>query len=90
MQVKEYLANPDAFASAAPVEEAAPAAAAAAVEEKEPEKEEESDDDMVCVPSVIPVCSRPRLTPTYRALDCSIRGFSGVPHRVSERIVVLY
>lgn len=45
-KVKEYLANPDAFASAAPAEEAAPAAAAAVVEEKEPEKEEESDDDM--------------------------------------------
>ncbi|KIK10170.1 hypothetical protein K443DRAFT_670797 [Laccaria amethystina LaAM-08-1] len=44
-KVKEYLANPDAFASAAPVEEAAPVAAAA-VEEKEPEKEEESDEDM--------------------------------------------
>lgn len=45
-KVKEYLANPDAFASAAPVEEAAPAAAAAKVEEKEEEKEEESDEDM--------------------------------------------
>jgi len=44
-KVKEYLANPDAFAVAAPVAEAAPAAAAAAVEEKEEEKEE-SDDDM--------------------------------------------
>lgn len=44
-KVKEYLANPDAFAVAAPAaSEAAPAAAA--VEEKEPEKEEESDDDM--------------------------------------------
>jgi large subunit ribosomal protein LP0 len=45
-KVKEYLANPDAFAVAtAPVAaEAAPAAAAAA-EEKEEEKEE-SDDDM--------------------------------------------
>jgi len=44
-KVKEYLANPEAFASAAPVAaEAAPAAAAAA-EEKEEEKEE-SDDDM--------------------------------------------
>lgn len=47
-KVKEYLANPEAFAVAAPVaaaaSEAAPAAAAA--EEKEPEKEEESDEDM--------------------------------------------
>lgn len=47
-QAKEYLANPEAFASAAPVAEAAaPAAAAAAKEEKPEEKEEESDDDMV-------------------------------------------
>jgi len=45
-QVKEYLANPDAFAVAAPVSDAAPAATAAPVEEKEEEKEE-SDDDMV-------------------------------------------
>jgi len=45
-KVKEYLANPDAFAAAAPVAEAAPAAAAAKEEEKEQEKEEESDDDM--------------------------------------------
>jgi len=44
-KVKEYLANPDAFAAAAPVAEAAPAAEAAKVEEKEEEKEE-SDDDM--------------------------------------------
>jgi len=44
-KVKEYLANPEAFASAAPVAEAAPAAEAAKVEEKEEEKEE-SDDDM--------------------------------------------
>jgi len=44
-KVKEYLANPEAFASAAPAaSEAAPAAAAKA-EEKEEEKEE-SDDDM--------------------------------------------
>lgn len=44
-KVKEYLANPEAFAvAAAPAETAAPAAAAAA-EEKEEEKEE-SDDDM--------------------------------------------
>jgi len=46
-KVKEYLANPDAFAAAAPVAEAAPVAAAAAKEEeKVEEKEEESDDDM--------------------------------------------
>ncbi|KAF8802451.1 putative 60S acidic ribosomal protein [Phlegmacium glaucopus] len=45
-KVKEYLANPDAFAAAAPVAEVAPVAAAAAEEEKVEEKEEESDDDM--------------------------------------------
>jgi len=45
-KVKEYLANPDAFAVAAPVAEAVPVAAAAQVEEKAAEKEEESDDDM--------------------------------------------
>jgi len=45
-KIKEYLANPDAFAVAAPVAASAAApAAAAAVEEKEEEKEE-SDDDM--------------------------------------------
>jgi len=44
-KVKEYLANPDAFAVAAPVAEAAPVAVAKE-EEKEVEKEEESDDDM--------------------------------------------
>jgi len=44
-KVKEYLANPEAFAVAAPVAAAAPAAAASKVEEKEEEKEE-SDDDM--------------------------------------------
>lgn len=45
-KVKEYLANPDAFAAAAaPVAEAAPVAAAQE-EAKEEEKEEESDDDM--------------------------------------------
>jgi len=44
-KVKEYLANPDAFAVAAPVAEAAPVAAAKE-EEKEEEEEEESDDDM--------------------------------------------
>ncbi|SJL07255.1 probable RPP0-acidic ribosomal protein L10.e [Armillaria ostoyae] len=45
-KVKEYLANPDAFAAAAAPAAAEAAPAAAAVEEKEPEKEEESDDDM--------------------------------------------
>jgi large subunit ribosomal protein LP0 len=45
-KVKEYLANPDAFAAAAPVAEAAPVAAAAKEEEKVEEKEDESDDDM--------------------------------------------
>jgi len=45
-KVKEYLANPDAFAVAAPAASGDAPAAAAAVEEKEPEKEEESDDDM--------------------------------------------
>jgi hypothetical protein len=45
-QAKEFLANPDAFAAAAPVAEAAPAAEAAKEEEKEEEKEE-SDEDMV-------------------------------------------
>jgi large subunit ribosomal protein LP0 len=46
-KVKEYLANPEAFAVAAPVaaEEAAPAAAAEAEEEKK-EEEEDEDDDM--------------------------------------------
>ncbi|KAJ7592947.1 ribosomal protein L10-domain-containing protein [Mycena floridula] len=45
-KVKEYLANPDAFAVAAPAASNDAPAAAATVEEKEPEKEEESDDDM--------------------------------------------
>ncbi|TFK40149.1 60S acidic ribosomal protein P0 [Crucibulum laeve] len=44
-KVKEYLANPEAFASAAPAAAAAPAAEAPKAEEKEEEKEE-SDDDM--------------------------------------------
>ncbi|KAI0058671.1 hypothetical protein BV25DRAFT_1217218 [Artomyces pyxidatus] len=44
-KAKEYLANPEAFAAAAPVAEAAVAEAAPAEEEKEEEKEE-SDDDM--------------------------------------------
>jgi len=45
-KIKEYLANPEAFAVAAPTASAAaPAAEAAKVEEKEVEKEE-SDDDM--------------------------------------------
>ena len=45
--MKEYLANPDAFAALAPVAEVAPVAAAPKEEEKAEEKEEESDDDMV-------------------------------------------
>jgi len=45
-KVKEYLANPDAFAALAPVAEVAPVAAAPKEEEKAEEKEEESDDDM--------------------------------------------
>jgi len=47
-KIKDILANPDAYAAAAPAAEAAPAAAAAVetkAEEKEEEKEE-SDDDM--------------------------------------------
>jgi len=45
-KVKEYLANPEAFAvAAAPVAEATPVAAAKE-EEKEEEKEDESDEDM--------------------------------------------
>jgi len=46
-KVKEYLANPDAFAVAAPAADAAPAAAAEASKPAEKEEEkEESDDDM--------------------------------------------
>lgn len=50
LQIKEYLANPEAFAVAA-----APAAAAEASSEAAPaaakeEEKEESDDDMVCFP----------------------------------------
>lgn len=44
-KAKEYLANPEAFAAAAPVAAAAAADAPAKAEEKEEEKEE-SDDDM--------------------------------------------
>jgi len=44
-KVKEYLANPEAFAVAAPTASSAAPAAAAKVEEKEEDKEE-SDDDM--------------------------------------------
>jgi large subunit ribosomal protein LP0 len=44
-KAKEYLANPEAFASAAPVAAAAADDAPAKAEEKEEEKEE-SDDDM--------------------------------------------
>lgn len=46
--MKEYLANPEAFASAAPAASDAPAAAAeAAPEAAKEEEKEESDDDMV-------------------------------------------
>ncbi|KAF8194713.1 60S acidic ribosomal protein P0 [Pholiota molesta] len=45
-KIKEYLANPDAFAVAAPVAEAAAAPAAAAPAEEKEEEKEESDDDM--------------------------------------------
>jgi len=45
-KAKEYLANPEAFAAAAPVAAAAADAAPAAAEEAKEEKEEESDDDM--------------------------------------------
>jgi large subunit ribosomal protein LP0 len=44
-KIKEYLANPEAFAVAAPAAEAAPAADAPKAEEKV-EEAEESDDDM--------------------------------------------
>ena len=51
LQVKEMLANPEAFAAAAaaaaPAASSAPAAAAADEPAKK-EEEEESDDDMVC------------------------------------------
>lgn len=53
-KVKAYLADPSAFASAAPAAETAAAPAAAAGEskkaEKEPEPEEESDEDMGACP----------------------------------------
>ncbi|KZW03693.1 hypothetical protein EXIGLDRAFT_715764 [Exidia glandulosa HHB12029] len=46
-KVKEYLANPEAFAAAAPAATESAAAAAAPAEEAKPEAEaEESDDDM--------------------------------------------
>ncbi|GJJ08149.1 60s acidic ribosomal protein P2 [Clathrus columnatus] len=46
-KIKEYLANPEAFAvAAAPEASSAPAAAAAVEETKEEEKAEESDEDM--------------------------------------------
>jgi large subunit ribosomal protein LP0 len=46
-QIKEYLANPEAFAAAAPAASDAPAAAAeAAPEAAQEEEKEESDDDM--------------------------------------------
>jgi len=46
-QVKEYLANPEAFAVAAPAADAAPAAAVAEKQEEKEEEKEESDEDMV-------------------------------------------
>jgi len=45
-KVKEYLANPEAFAVAAPAADAAPAAAAEEKKEEKVEEKEESDDDM--------------------------------------------
>jgi len=45
-KVKEYLANPDAFAAAAPAAAAVPAAAAETKAEEKVEEKEESDDDM--------------------------------------------
>jgi len=45
-KVKEYLANPEAFAIAAPVAEAAPAGAIEEKKEEKEEEKEESDDDM--------------------------------------------
>ncbi|KIJ52423.1 hypothetical protein M422DRAFT_222945 [Sphaerobolus stellatus SS14] len=45
-KIKEYLANPEAFAVAATPAADAPAAAAAPAEEKKEEAAEESDDDM--------------------------------------------
>jgi len=45
-KAKEYLANPEAFAVAAPAAAASADDAPAKAEEKEEEKEEESDDDM--------------------------------------------
>ena len=51
--MKEYLANPEAFAvAAAPVAEAAPVAAAQ--EEEKEEEKEESDDDMASVFCISP------------------------------------
>ena len=71
------LANPEAFAVAAPVAaDAAPAAAEEAAPAKEEEKEEESDDDMVC--NLI-FCSRTHPFThcirflLYRALACSTK-----------------
>jgi len=48
-QMKEYLANPEAFAATAPAaaEPAPEAAAAAPAEAAKEEEKEESDDDMV-------------------------------------------
>jgi large subunit ribosomal protein LP0 len=47
--VKEYLANPDAFAAAVPVAEVESVVVTAKEDEKPEEKEEESDDDMVSI-----------------------------------------
>ena len=46
MQVKAYLADPSAFASAAPAETSDAPAAEEKKEEKKEEEEEESDEDM--------------------------------------------
>lgn len=45
-QVKAYLADPSAFAAAAPVAAAETSAAPAAAKEEAKEESEESDDDM--------------------------------------------
>jgi len=45
-KAKAYLADPSAFAAAAPIAEAAPAAAAAEAAPEKEEEKEESDDDM--------------------------------------------
>jgi hypothetical protein len=71
-QAKEYLANPEAFAVAAPataVEEAAPAAAK---EEEKKEDEEDEDDDMVGLVAVSAVgCTMLTPSPGLRSLRLS-------------------